>query len=156
MAKRQPELADELTVRRQNPQNRAGEGPDLVVDQADVTVLVSDILVTKYGDLNLDGTVDLAEKNTIILGLGGTTTGGWAAGHLDGNGMIDAADVTLLFGADGVCLGDYNCDNGVDGDDVISFFADWDNGLPAADLDASTGVDGDDVIVFFARWDAGC
>ncbi|MFZ4573614.1 MAG: hypothetical protein ACOYN0_04405 [Phycisphaerales bacterium] len=129
---------------------------DLVVNQADVTVLVSSILATKYGDLNLDGTVDCTEKNTLILGLGATTTGGWAAGDLDGNGTIDAADVALLFGADGVCLGDYDCSGGVDGDDVIAFFGDWDNGAPAADLDASGGVDGDDVIIFFARWDAGC
>jgi hypothetical protein len=129
---------------------------DLVVNQADVTDVVVNVLATKYGDLNLDGTVDCAEKNTIILAIGSTTTGGWSAGDLDGNGTIDAADVALLFGADGVCLGDYDCSGGVDGDDVIAFFGDWDNGTQAADLDASGGVDGDDVIIFFARWDTGC
>ncbi|MFN7337951.1 MAG: GC-type dockerin domain-anchored protein, partial [bacterium] len=45
---------------------------------------------------------------------------------------------------------------GVDGDDVITFFADWDSASPAADVDGSGGVDGDDVILFFERWDAGC
>ncbi|MFZ4574166.1 MAG: GC-type dockerin domain-anchored protein, partial [Phycisphaerales bacterium] len=54
------------------------------------------------------------------------------------------------------CPGDYNDDGGVDGDDVIAFFADWDTGLIGADLTGDGGVDGDDVIFFFERWDAGC
>ena len=55
-----------------------------------------------------------------------------------------------------VCPSDYNCDGGVDGDDVIAFFADWDAGLIGADMTGDGGVDGDDVIEFFGRWDAGC
>lgn len=54
--------------------------------------------------------------------------------------------------ADG-CFADYNNDEGIDGDDVIAFFADWDNNVLCADCDASDGVDGDDVILFFASWD---
>ncbi|MFZ4575308.1 MAG: hypothetical protein ACOYN0_12975 [Phycisphaerales bacterium] len=53
-------------------------------------------------------------------------------------------------------IADYNDDGGVDGDDVIDFFADWDNGLIASDLTGDGGVDGDDVIFFFGRWDIGC
>ncbi|MFZ4572868.1 MAG: hypothetical protein ACOYN0_00640 [Phycisphaerales bacterium] len=53
------------------------------------------------------------------------------------------------------CFADYNNDGGIDGDDVIAFFADWDAGTACADADASTGVDGDDVIAFFGAWDAG-
>jgi hypothetical protein len=58
------------------------------------------------------------------------------------------------WAADG-CFADYNNDGGIDGDDVIAFFADWDAGNICADGDASTGVDGDDVIAFFGAWDAG-
>jgi glucose/arabinose dehydrogenase len=54
------------------------------------------------------------------------------------------------------CPADYNNDDGVDGDDVIAFFSDWDQNLPAADFNGDDGVDGDDVIAFFVRWDAGC
>jgi hypothetical protein len=54
------------------------------------------------------------------------------------------------------CVGDFNCDAAVDGDDVIAFFADWDNNNIAADADGSGGVDGDDVIFFFTGWDNGC
>jgi subtilisin-like proprotein convertase family protein len=56
--------------------------------------------------------------------------------------------------ADG-CFADYNNDDGIDGDDVIAFFADWDNANICADVDDSDGVDGDDVILFFASWDLG-
>jgi hypothetical protein len=56
--------------------------------------------------------------------------------------------------ADG-CFADYNNDDGIDGDDVIAFFNDWDNGNICADVDLSEGVDGDDVILFFASWDLG-
>jgi hypothetical protein len=56
----------------------------------------------------------------------------------------------------GACLSDYNCDGGVDGDDVIAFFADWDLGLAPSDVNQDGGVDGDDVIDFFFHWDRGC
>ncbi|MFZ4575957.1 MAG: hypothetical protein ACOYN0_16330 [Phycisphaerales bacterium] len=56
--------------------------------------------------------------------------------------------------ADG-CFADYDNSGGIDGDDVIAFFADWDAGASCADADASTGTDGDDVIAFFGAWDAG-
>jgi hypothetical protein len=52
------------------------------------------------------------------------------------------------------CFADYNDDGGIDGDDVIAFFADWDSSNSCADTDNSDGVDGDDVINFFALWDA--
>ncbi|MFZ4573619.1 MAG: GC-type dockerin domain-anchored protein [Phycisphaerales bacterium] len=49
---------------------------------------------------------------------------------------------------------DWTRDGGVDGDDTIAFFADWDVGL--ADLTGDGSSDGDDIIAYFARWDAGC
>ena len=53
------------------------------------------------------------------------------------------------------CFADFNNDGGIDGDDVIEFFARWDAGNTCADVDASGGVDGDDVIGFFGAWDNG-
>lgn len=58
------------------------------------------------------------------------------------------------WAADG-CFADYDNSGGIDGDDVIFFFADWDAAGECADVDASGGVDGDDVISFFSAWDAG-
>ncbi len=54
------------------------------------------------------------------------------------------------------CPADYDASGGVDADDVIAFFADWDSGNDQADFDNSGGVDADDVIGFFARWDQNC
>jgi hypothetical protein len=66
-------------------------------------------------------------------------------------GSVTSAPAVLV-----VCPADFDCSGGVDGDDVIGFFAAWDNGEIAADFTGDSGVDGDDVIGFFARWDVGC
>jgi hypothetical protein len=80
----------------------------------------------------------------------------------DNGGLTDTDTVvvTVLPGAptcswqtDG-CFADFNNDDGIDGDDVIAFFAAWDSSIGCADLNADEGVDGDDVIAFFAAWDA--
>jgi hypothetical protein len=55
-----------------------------------------------------------------------------------------------------VCIGDYNCDGGVDGSDVQAFFADWEIGAAEADLNSDGGVGGEDVELFFLRWENGC
>ncbi|MCX5690044.1 MAG: hypothetical protein NTV94_09740, partial [Planctomycetota bacterium] len=56
----------------------------------------------------------------------------------------------------GMCLGDFNCDGGVDGSDVDAFFGAWESGQVAADVDADGGVDAADVEMFFGRWEQGC
>ena len=53
----------------------------------------------------------------------------------------------------GVCIADYDCNGGVDGDDVSGFFAAWESGT--ADVNGDGGVDGDDVSTFFALWESG-
>ena len=64
------------------------------------------------------------------------------------------AGPSCAWSGDG-CIADYNNDGGIDGDDVIAFFGDWDAGNACADADNSSGVDGDDVILFFSAWDMG-
>jgi probable HAF family extracellular repeat protein len=54
------------------------------------------------------------------------------------------------------CAADWNEDGGVDGDDVILFFQQWDENSSEADFTRDGSVDGDDVIGFFGRWDLGC
>lgn len=75
------------------------------VNQADVTVLVTSILGTQYGDADLDGDVDRADVATVAGNYGGA--GGWAAGNFDGSaggvGLSDLAAIqrNLGFGAGG-------------------------------------------------------
>ena len=56
----------------------------------------------------------------------------------------------------GFCPGDHNCDGGVDGSDIESFFDAWENGSVDGDVDGDGAVDGRDVEFFFDRWGAGC
>ncbi|MFZ4574723.1 MAG: GC-type dockerin domain-anchored protein, partial [Phycisphaerales bacterium] len=67
---------------------------------------------------------------------------------VNGNGVPDSCE--------SLCLGDFNNDGGVDGDDVIAFFNAWDAGTITADVNQDGAVDGDDVITFFNAWDSGC
>lgn len=53
------------------------------------------------------------------------------------------------------CFSDFNQDGGIDGDDVIAFFAAWELGGDDADVNADGGVDGMDIAAFFARWELG-
>jgi probable HAF family extracellular repeat protein len=55
-----------------------------------------------------------------------------------------------------LCLSDRNFDGGVDGDDIIAFFAEWEAGNETADLNADGGIDFFDVEAFFEQWENGC
>ncbi|MFZ4575199.1 MAG: right-handed parallel beta-helix repeat-containing protein [Phycisphaerales bacterium] len=73
-----------------------------------------------------------------------------------GVGAAPVVDIGAFEVQGGRCPADYNNDGAVDGDDVIAFFEDWDNGYFSADFNRDESVDGDDVIEFFGHWDAGC
>ncbi len=98
-----------------------------------------------------DELVNIAVANaegvqTVQFRFNDAESGWWAITEINITGQVGTP----------ACIGDYNRDGGVDGDDVIAFFSDWDASLIEADVDGSGGVDGDDVILFFARWDTGC
>lgn len=52
-----------------------------------------------------------------------------------------------------VCAADYDCNGGIDGNDVGEFFRAWEAGT--ADVNGDGGVDGEDVSWFFELWEAG-
>jgi Divergent InlB B-repeat domain len=55
-----------------------------------------------------------------------------------------------------VCIGDFNCDGGVDGADIEAFFTAWEAGSPESDVNQDGGIDGADVEAFFTHWQSGC
>jgi hypothetical protein len=69
---------------------------DFNVDDSDVQKLVEEYLGTHFGDLNLDGAVNLQDFAT-LKGVFGSP-GGWASGDFDGNAQVDLADFTTLKG----------------------------------------------------------
>ena len=130
------------------------------------TTAVGSYAANYYGTFDTGGNV-WEWNEAIIIG----ATRGLRGGSFNGSGINLRADYRYSVNpADGggsigfrvsqvrstTCPADYNNDNGVDSDDVIAFFADWDLSAMAADLTGDGGVDGDDVIYFFGRWDAGC
>jgi hypothetical protein len=105
-------------------------------------------------DVVNDGVISGAGTRTLVI----DPVGPEHAGQWDYGLFNDCSGVGTGFYLEVIepCLSDYTRDGGVDGDDVIAFFADWDLGLIEADVTRDGGVDGDDVILFFERWDSGC
>jgi len=66
------------------------------VDFEDIDHLVTDILGTRYGDLNLDGFVDTVDLTISMSNYTGPfeSQKGWASGDTDGDGDVDTADIT--------------------------------------------------------------
>jgi hypothetical protein len=93
-----------------------------------------------------------AGSTSLRLRFTDTNSGWWAISNICLQGLVGTPPVNCPWAADG-CFADFNNDGGIDGDDVIAFFANWDANVNCADVDASQGVDGDDVILFFAAWD---
>jgi len=51
------------------------------------------------------------------------------------------------------CPADFNQDGGIDGADVVDFFAAWEAATGLSDVNGDGGVDGDDVSRFFDAWE---
>jgi len=73
---------------------------------------------------------------------------------VNGDG-INMGQAFLYMNLNARCVGDYNGDGGIDGNDVEAFFIDWEDGQTIADVNEDGGVDGGDVELFFLRWEAG-
>ncbi|MCK6485539.1 MAG: hypothetical protein HUU22_16095 [Phycisphaerae bacterium] len=139
--------------------------PTLVIDQADVDVLVRDILGTRCGDANLDGRVDAADEAIVLTNLniqppsGGW---GWADGDFDGDGYVTMSDydcLTANCGFVGAWLGFDRADIDLSGGSADAtdrrIFVNVLLGLDTecvhvnrSDLNEDGRVDGDDVQLF--------
>ncbi|MBL8758965.1 MAG: hypothetical protein JNK35_11105 [Phycisphaerae bacterium] len=116
---------------------------DLVVNQADVDVLVGQVLCTTYGDVNLNGIGSYEDFRVACVNLG--TAGGWARGDVDGDGTVTAADIDLIKASGRVA--DFNNDGNIDPDDLSDFIAGY-FALPSApetDLNCDGVIDPDDL-----------
>lgn len=96
------------------------------------------------------GAVDGADAPTVSI-LAEGTGGAVRCVVTNACGTLTSNPATLS-----ICIGDFNCDGGIDGADIESFFLDWEAGNPAADINADGGIDGADVEFFFEHWEGGC
>jgi len=97
---------------------------DLVVNQADVDIVVLEVLCTHYGDANLDGVVDATDQLIVTGHMG--MPGGWCEGDFNGDGMVTAADQAILNPNMNQrsachCVSDVNCDHAANGLDLQAF-----------------------------------
>jgi hypothetical protein len=79
---------------------------DLVIDQADADSLVKDILQTCFGDVNLDGVVDVTDFNIANANVGLPGPFGWAQGDMNGDLVVDALDIGIIQAG---CAGVLRC-----------------------------------------------
>ncbi|GDX98037.1 hypothetical protein LBMAG48_04410 [Phycisphaerae bacterium] len=94
---------------------------DLVINCADLDELLTVVLGTVAGDVNLDGVRDAADVAIVTANLG--TNGGWAQGNINCDGVINQADLDLANGIVACDSIDFN-QNGVfpEDQDVVDFF----------------------------------
>ncbi|MGE3320666.1 MAG: hypothetical protein AB7K52_00225 [Phycisphaerales bacterium] len=116
---------------------------DLVIDQADITELVTVILGTSLGDVDLDGLGNFCDYRIALANR--ASTGGWASGDVDGDGTVTDADLDVIRA--NACLQDFNCDGNVDPDDLGDFINCYFSTPPCSDADfnGDGNVDPDDL-----------
>ncbi len=131
---------------------------DLLINQADVTELVEDILGTSYGDVDLDGDVDSDDHSTAVVNDG--MPGGWADGDVNGDGTVDEADAAIIITV--LCPGNATKLPGpVDFNHVLTVLANFGavycfpNTGPG-DANGSGTVDFNDVLEVLANFGAPC
>ncbi|MFO0972623.1 MAG: dockerin type I repeat-containing protein [Phycisphaerae bacterium] len=131
---------------------------DLLVDQRDVDEVVFAILCTRYGDVDLDGDVDAADRAVVVANQGQLNLG-WAGGDLNGDGVVNALDLALVDAnlgfvgpaCIGTLCGDINGDGVVNNADIAPFLAGIEGRMndPAtlgrSDLDSIPPANGADV-----------
>jgi hypothetical protein len=66
-----------------------------LVNFADLRFMVENVLGTRFGDANLDGTVNATDSSIVQTNFGLSNVG-WAGGDFDGSGRVDFGDVALL------------------------------------------------------------
>lgn len=83
---------------------------DEVVDELDLIELITGVLNTAMGDVNLDQKVDLADLARLATNFGKESDALWLEGDINGDGMVDLADLAKIatnfgFGTEQQALG---------------------------------------------------
>ncbi len=120
---------------------------DRVVDQNDVSEIVTGILGTCIGDVNLDGVKNVTDRNIVTANQG--MNGGYAMGDMNGDGVINAADLALT------CPPDFDCNSAIEVGDIFAFLNAWFAGSCKTDFDATGAVEVGDIFAFLNAWFAG-
>ncbi len=110
---------------------------DLVINCEDLNEIVTQVLGTVAGDVNLDGVRDAADVAIVTANLGAINAG-WAIGNVNCDSVVDQADLDIVNGVVACDDIDFNNDEVFpDDQDVVDFF----NVLAGADCPACNDID---------------
>jgi len=124
---------------------------DLIVDQADIDKVIKVVLGTCFGDVNLDGTVNSIDQAIIQASIATPPAiPTFSNGDINGDNVINAADLALY------CPADINCSGTLTVQDIFDFLALYFAGAPKADINGSGTVTVQDIFDFLAVYFAGC
>ncbi|MEM1445734.1 MAG: hypothetical protein AAGF84_06755 [Planctomycetota bacterium] len=151
-ARNEPEVFGSFAVRKYDLTPTGGE-----FDQADIDLLVRDILNTDYGDVDLDGDID--NDDLAIAQANENTQGGWASGDVTGDALIDAADIALIQAAIGGgtgVVGDFGDDGTVEQADLNLVLTNWGSERsfedPGGTVFSSSIVDQEELNLVLTNW----
>ena len=127
-------------------------------DVLDEMALIQNIFRTDYGDVDLDGDIDMDDYNLVDTYLGQSGTG-WATGDLNGDGQTNNDDLSLVL-ANIDLQGDLNGDGFVGVDDLNIVLIHWNQSVAPGNLamgdptgEGFVGVD--DLNIVLVNWNNG-
>jgi hypothetical protein len=133
---------------------------DNTLNLLDVEELVEVIMGTSFGDVDLDGDVDTTDLGIASGNL--NMPGGWAMGDVNGDKVVNAADIAIInAGLPSSQAGDFSGDGRVDGADLSLLLANWGATVPPTPsgwngvAPTATGVDADELSALLANWGVG-
>ena len=132
---------------------------DLKIDINDVTKIITILGGAGLCDINLDGTINDADRAIIAGNIG--TAGGWARGDVNGDLQVTQADLDVCFAAPVCCLGDSDSSGSVNFGDITSTLANLGNvgtvgQQNPGDADCSGSVNFTDITTILANLGSNC
>jgi len=140
---------------------------DFCINVDDVVELVEGVLKTSIQDVDLNGVVDAADEQLVGDTIAGIITPAdpanplFTEGDLNGDDVVDAADLAIAQGGSLVCAGDTNGDGIINADDLLAVLGAFGQTVASAcgggpDLTGDGLVNADDLLEVLGNFGGNC